>query len=346
MKDYKHQITYVDPTLIKPDQHQPRKANLEKVDALAVNIKAEGIINPIEIDENYVIITGEHRWRAALKLKFKTVPVKIFNISDPFDRFVRQVAENSNQDVMTPMESARAISKIKNELVKRGVIRLTKRGKAGYVRMTGDGTSRLRGITGWSEKRVRTLLRLAESFDNYPKPVQEYLDCPDMNYATAQEYAELPLDDVKAHDAVADLMLDPAYVGSFKALAKEIIRTLHKDASHKEEIKRILKLHRSTKETARMITGLVNAEAIKVAQENAAAVSDYLSKGDELLRAAANFQRALQNFKPEDVTEENKPYLEMAMASTVASMVGMKTRTKLMIESSETIQKTHKTIDS
>ena len=339
MKNYKHQITYVDPTLIKPDPDQPRKANLEKVDALAVNIKAEGIINPIEVDENYVIITGEHRWRAALKLKLKTVPVKIFSISDPFDRFVRQVAENSNQDVMTPMESARAISRIKNGLVERGIIRLTKHGKGRYTRMIGNGITHLTNLTGWTDRRVRTLLRLAENFDNYPRPVQEYLDCKDMSYATAQEYSELPLDDLKAHEAVAELMLDPAYARSFKAHAKEIIRTLHKDANHKEEIKRILKLHRFTKETARMITGLVNAKAIKAVQENAAAVNDYLSKGDELLRAAANFQRALQNFKPEDVTDENRPYLEMAMASTVSSLIGMKTRTKLMIESSDTIQK-------
>jgi len=63
---------------IKPDPEQPRESfDKEKLKELAQTFKTQGIIQPIEIDENYQIITGERRWRAAKLAGLKKIPCKI-----------------------------------------------------------------------------------------------------------------------------------------------------------------------------------------------------------------------------------------------------------------------------
>lgn len=72
---------------IKPNPYQPRKDfNVELLNELAVSIKEQGIIQPILVrkkgPENYEIIAGERRWRAAQLAKVHEVPVVIIDIDD------------------------------------------------------------------------------------------------------------------------------------------------------------------------------------------------------------------------------------------------------------------------
>jgi ParB family chromosome partitioning protein len=72
---------------IKPNPYQPRKDfNEELLNELAVSIKEQGIIQPILVrkkgPENYEIIAGERRWRAAQLAKVHEVPVVIIDIDD------------------------------------------------------------------------------------------------------------------------------------------------------------------------------------------------------------------------------------------------------------------------
>ena len=63
---------------IRPDQNQPRKDfEKEGVAELAASLKTQGMIYPIEIEENNIIICGERRWRAAKLAGWKKVPVVI-----------------------------------------------------------------------------------------------------------------------------------------------------------------------------------------------------------------------------------------------------------------------------
>ncbi len=84
---------------IKPDPSQPRKIfNAKHIEGLAKNLEVEGIINPIEVDPNLMIITGECRWRAAKLAGWTEVPVNINSTSlSAFKRFRRQMAENLHQ---------------------------------------------------------------------------------------------------------------------------------------------------------------------------------------------------------------------------------------------------------
>ncbi len=102
----------VDIDKITPDPDQPRQhIDEEAIGELAQSIKTEGIINPIEIDSNYMIVTGERRWRAARLIGLKTVPCKIIEVA-PENRFRRQVIENIHNNTMSPMDTSNALVKL------------------------------------------------------------------------------------------------------------------------------------------------------------------------------------------------------------------------------------------
>jgi len=101
---------------IKPDANQPRKTiDEESLAGMAKSIKAEGVINPIEIDEAGIIITGELRWRAAKIAGLKTVPIKVVDIKEDV-RFIRQVQENLHHNTMSPLDTARALEEVRKRI--------------------------------------------------------------------------------------------------------------------------------------------------------------------------------------------------------------------------------------
>ena len=98
---------------IKPDPDQPRKVfDEEAIKEMAISIKNEGIINDIEVDENFIIVTGERRWRAAKIAGLEEVPIKVIQITGK-ERFIRQVQENIHQNTMAPLDTAEALDQIR-----------------------------------------------------------------------------------------------------------------------------------------------------------------------------------------------------------------------------------------
>lgn len=105
-------VVLVDVDDITPDPNQPRKVfNEEDIVATAFTIEAQGIINPIEIDENNIIVTGEIRWRAAQKAGLKEIPCVIWKDGN-YKRFERQVVENLHHHELTDRERENAIVKL------------------------------------------------------------------------------------------------------------------------------------------------------------------------------------------------------------------------------------------
>lgn len=98
---------------LKPDPNQPRKKfDQESIDNLAKTYESQGIINPIEIDENNMIITGEIRWRAAKKAGIKEIECKLFTNIDKTERFERQTIENLHHNLLTSIERENAVKKL------------------------------------------------------------------------------------------------------------------------------------------------------------------------------------------------------------------------------------------
>ncbi len=105
------QIFYLDPDEITPDPDQPRKRITEDmVDSIAATIKVHGLINPVEIDENNVIVTGEIRWTAAKKIGAKIKCTRW--LGTPDERLERQTIENLHHYGLTPIERENVIYKL------------------------------------------------------------------------------------------------------------------------------------------------------------------------------------------------------------------------------------------
>ena len=106
----------VNVTSLRPNKEQPRKKfNKDELEQLTNSIKAKGMLQPIIVrkfdEENFEIIAGERRWRAAQMGGVHEVPVIIREVSD---KEVMQIAliENIQRENLNPVEEARALQKL------------------------------------------------------------------------------------------------------------------------------------------------------------------------------------------------------------------------------------------
>ena len=76
-----------------PYDRNPRH-NDRAVDAVARSIEEFGFRQPIVVTEDYVIIAGHTRWKAALKLGLKTVPVHVAHGLTPEKIRAYRIADN------------------------------------------------------------------------------------------------------------------------------------------------------------------------------------------------------------------------------------------------------------
>jgi len=98
---------------LKPDPKQPRKTFPEEViENIAKTIKAHGTINPIEVDEKNVIVTGEIRWKGARLAGVKTVPTRRIKSITPQERLERQLIENLHHTELESKEREDAIYRL------------------------------------------------------------------------------------------------------------------------------------------------------------------------------------------------------------------------------------------
>lgn len=104
---------------IKSDEEQPRKSfDSEKIAELAESIKTHGIIQPLILrkymDDQYIIVAGERRWRAAKMAGLKEVPVVIMELTDR-DILEVSLIENIQRQDLNPIEEAIAYRKLLND---------------------------------------------------------------------------------------------------------------------------------------------------------------------------------------------------------------------------------------
>jgi len=97
---------------IKPNPLQPRKNfSKEALNDLAASIKDRGILQPIIVrpaknkDNEWQIIAGERRWKAAQLAGFHEVPVSVKNIKDE-DVAIIALIENIQRENLSPIEEA------------------------------------------------------------------------------------------------------------------------------------------------------------------------------------------------------------------------------------------------
>lgn len=107
--------------LLEPDKDQPRKQfDVDKLGTLIRSIKRLGIRRPITVERqktgNFLIVDGEHRYRAALELGLKEVPVSIEPEQSKTDRLIEQFHLQEQHLSWTAMEKAVAILSLSKSL--------------------------------------------------------------------------------------------------------------------------------------------------------------------------------------------------------------------------------------
>src|SRR3989344_6130824 len=143
---------------IRSDPNQPRKHfDEEAMEALATSIKNKGVINDIEVDQDFIIVTGERRWRGAKIAGLKTVPVKVLNNISDDDRFIRQAIENIHQEKRPPLDTAMMLDKIRKKILTS--VAEVKKGSGGY-RHGQPGVRELHRLIGLPESTISEHLAL------------------------------------------------------------------------------------------------------------------------------------------------------------------------------------------
>ena len=127
LKDYKSYdndgklnegVTEVNIDDVFPNPNQPRKSfDKDSIKELSKTIKRIGLIQPIvvtNIDDKYVIVAGERRYRASKMAGLTTVPVIIKNLSKKqIDEI--SLIENIQRQNLNPIEEAMAYKNFINE---------------------------------------------------------------------------------------------------------------------------------------------------------------------------------------------------------------------------------------
>lgn len=105
--------------LLKPNPNNPRRAFPDaELDELASSIRDRGIIQPIVVRptgrDNYEIVAGERRWRAAQRASLHDVPVVVVEVSDG-EALQLAIIENVQRADLNPIEEASAYQRLADE---------------------------------------------------------------------------------------------------------------------------------------------------------------------------------------------------------------------------------------
>ena len=97
------------------DENQPRKEfDKEKIEELAQSIQKNGLIQPLILtkkeDNNYTLVAGERRWRAAQIANLKTIPSLL--LPDDLDKDEISLIENIQRENSKISEEAQAYQRL------------------------------------------------------------------------------------------------------------------------------------------------------------------------------------------------------------------------------------------
>ncbi len=105
---------------LHPRPDQPRRCfDSTSLEELADSIRQYGILEPLLVRpligrEDYEVVAGERRWRAAQLAGLQRVPVVVHELTDR-DAFEIALVENIQREDLSPVETARALKRLTEE---------------------------------------------------------------------------------------------------------------------------------------------------------------------------------------------------------------------------------------
>ena len=169
-------LFYIDPALIRPNPHQPRRHFGEgELSALAESIAHYGIIQPLTIREVreggnrcFELVAGERRLRAAIMAGESRVPCRMLRVDDTASAELA-VVENLQREDLNMFEEAQALSEL---LAQSGMtqdclanrLSVSQSYVANKLRLLKFEAAHQRAIldSGLTERHARAILRLPE----------------------------------------------------------------------------------------------------------------------------------------------------------------------------------------
>jgi ParB family chromosome partitioning protein len=105
--------------LISPGPYQPRSIfDADRLQELADSIRHQGVIQPIVVrakgENNYELIAGERRWRAAQIAGIENIPAIVRKVPDEI-AIAMALVENIQREDLNPIEEATALRRLVDE---------------------------------------------------------------------------------------------------------------------------------------------------------------------------------------------------------------------------------------
>ena len=102
--------------LITPGPYQPRSIfDKDRLDELAESIRHQGVIQPVVVrstgDNEYQLIAGERRWRAAQLAGIESIPAIVRDVPDEI-AIAMALVENIQRENLNPIEEATALKRL------------------------------------------------------------------------------------------------------------------------------------------------------------------------------------------------------------------------------------------
>jgi len=102
--------------IITPGRFQPRSVfDEDKLNELADSIRAQGVVQPIVVrpvaNDQYELIAGERRWRAAQIAEIDSIPAVVRDVPDEVS-VAMALIENIQREDLNPLEEAAALRRL------------------------------------------------------------------------------------------------------------------------------------------------------------------------------------------------------------------------------------------
>jgi ParB family chromosome partitioning protein len=169
---------------LKPNPRNPRRDFSEaELEELTQSLRERGMIQPIVVRhvpgavDNFEIIAGERRWRAAQRANLHEVPIVVLDVSDG-EALELAIIENVQRADLNPLEEANGYQALASEF-----------------HHTQDDIAQ---IVGKSRSHVANMLRLLK----LPEPVKAYIRAGKLSAGHARALINMPDPETTARDIV------------------------------------------------------------------------------------------------------------------------------------------------
>lgn len=194
------ELVQLDPALIRPGTNIRYSLKPERIEQMKASIMAQGgVQTPVEVTplqgkdadgHAYELNFGGYRLEAVLQLNSKDnagflIPAIIKPVTDPVERFRRQVAENMDRENQTPIDLAVAIKQAFDMGIPRPEIRKM------FPRPGGRKGTEMRPASN-------SFINMTLGFLELAKPIRDKIQSGEIGVAAAYEIGKLPADKQKA----------------------------------------------------------------------------------------------------------------------------------------------------